>query len=248
MTGPYDRIHVASDFSWDRNSPMLLNRRTRAYYFQAIDVFHTIGGTGGIKLMQGSYHPGYGPSGGTHDGGGAGDTEPEIATAKNWELWEKAQRMCMFASFDRPYLAGEWDHHNHAGLLGDKEASGALISQYNDYHVGRDGLKDHSFEPATKYRPPVIFNPIYPIRNVDLSNMIEEANRSKGWTVHSGVKRIQSALNVKMNAGLHVDGLFGTRTKTMYARWERGIGGNGDGVPGRFSLVLLGAGRFNVKP
>lgn len=236
--GAYDRITVEGH---------TLNRRTNALFQQSKDVFAVIGGTGGIHLVQGSYNPGgVARSAGTHDGGGALDTEPTKPITKNWLLLRKAERMCMIASWDRPDLPGEWSHHNHGIVIGDKEMSGAAKRQVQDYYVGRDGLASHALEPTTVWRPPVLFTPVYPLGTVDLSNMVQQA-KARSKTVHPGVKHIQRSLNVKFHGQLVVDGIFGRNTLKTYARWESSVGGNGDGIPGLYSLTLLGAARFNVK-
>ena len=237
--GAYDRIRVEG---------RTLNRRTNALYQQSKYVFGTLGGTGGIELLQGSYNKGgVAVSAGTHDGGGALDTKPTVETFRNWRLLRKAERMCMIASFDRPDLAGQWSHHNHGIVIGDREMSRSAARQVQDYYAGRNALASHALEADSIWRPQVLFNPIYPLKTVDLSNMVEQAKRTRGKTALPGVKYVQRALNVKFHANLAVDGIFGPATKKAYARWEVSIGGNGDGIPGHFSLVLLGAGRFNVK-
>jgi peptidoglycan hydrolase-like protein with peptidoglycan-binding domain len=44
-----------------------------------------------------------------------------------------------------------------------------------------------------------------------------------------------------------VDGRFGPKTKKAYAQFEKSVGGDGDGIPGLFSLTKLGEGRFRVR-
>lgn len=83
---------------------------------------------------------------------------------------------------------------------------------------------------------------------VDLSNVREQA-RTGGATALPGVKRIQRALNERVNAGLTVDGHFGPATKTAYVQWQRALGYHGkaaDGVPGPATLKILGTKRFRV--
>lgn len=80
---------------------------------------------------------------------------------------------------------------------------------------------------------------------VDLSNVRKQAQEPTRKLI--SVKRIQRALNAKMDAGLTVDGDFGNNTKKAYASWEKKIGGDGDGIPAKFSLTELGRGRFKVK-
>lgn len=246
--GAYDHIRVDRHGVPASGGPFVLNRRTKDLFAHAKRIYYVIGGTGDIEVAQGSYHPGTDVSGGTHDGGGAVDSKPTVATAKNWRLWEKALRMAMFMAYDRPTIPGTWNHHNHSAPLGDRDASGALKRQYQDYYVGRDALASHRLEPASKYRPPVLFNPIWPLHLADLSNIRDEAKRTRGHTVLPGVKYVQRALNVKMGGtDLVADGIFGPTTRKHFARWETAVGGDGDGIPGEFALTLLGAGRFNVR-
>lgn len=243
MTGPYDRINYRGH---------VLNRRTIALYEQSEHIYQMIGGTGGYDLLQGSYNTSVSASGNTHAGGGAVDTEPTVQTAKNWSLVLKAQRLCMFADWDRPtlYQNGKlvWDHHNHGILIGDAEMSQQAAYQIRNYHLGQDGLADNGADAKSMFRPPVIFTPLYPLGLVDLSNIVAQFHRTRGWTALPGVKRIQSALNVKLGALLPTDGLFGPKTKAAYLHFEQFLQGSAaDGVPGEFTLTMLGAGRFNVK-
>jgi hypothetical protein len=84
------------------------------------------------------------------------------------------------------------------------------------------------------------------MHRVDLSN-VSEAFRSGGTTELPGVQRIQRALNARYDAGLRVDGFAGGSTRDAYRRHERSIGSpQPNGVPGRFSLMNLGRGRFRV--
>lgn len=226
-------------------SGQTLNRRTLAVYNQIKTVYSVLGGTGHIILIQGSYSRSVAGSAGTHDGGGALDIMPSIRTAKNWSILQKAARFCMVADWDRPYLAGNWSHHNHGIVIGDKQMSYAAAKQVRDYYAHRNGLANHASDKT--WHPSVIFSSPYPMHSVNLTNMRREARKSRNWIPIIGVIRVQRALNQKLGTGLRVDGLFGPATKKAYAHWERIVGGDGDGIPGKYSLVLLGAGRFNVK-
>jgi len=242
MTGPYDRINVGNG--------QVLNRRSLALHNQAITVFHVLGGKSTPRIAQGSYTTGVSASGNTHKGGGAEDTTlPSTASNGQWMLWQKAQRFCGGAAFNRPELVRDgkriWGHHNHCGWLGDKQASPELVSQFRDYYAHRDGLADHA--PDNTWHPSHIFVPRYPLGVIDLSNVVAEANKTRGFKSLPGVKQFQKALNVKIGADLTVDGIYGRKTKIAVAHWENVVGGNGDGIPGEFSSVLLGAGFFNVK-
>lgn len=233
--GAYTRVTVSGH---------ILNKRTAALFEQVKVVYAVLGGTGYIRLLQGSYTSAVSVSGGTHDGGGALDMEPSIKSSRNWSILQKAARFCMIADWDRPYLANNWAHHNHGIVIGDKQMSSAAASQIRDYHAHRNGLANHASDNS--WHPSVIFSSPYPMHNCNLARMRREALKTRGRVPLLGVIRIQRALNQKLGAGLRVDGLFGPATKRAYAHWERVVGGDGDGVPGKYSLVLLGAGRFNV--
>lgn len=234
--GAYDRIRVEG---------VTLNKRTASVYAQIKLVYKTLGGTGHLYLTQGSYNRGgVAASAGTHDGGGAMDIMPSIKTSSNWRILQKAARMCMVASWDRPYLAGHWGHHNHNIVLGDKQMSSGAASQVRDYYAHRSGLVGHAADKS--WHPSVIFSPIYPRHNVSYANIRAEAKKSRHWIPRIGVIRVQRALNRKLGTSLRADGIFGPATKRAYAHWENVVGGDGDGIPGTFSLILLGAGRFNV--
>jgi hypothetical protein len=222
-----------------------LNRRTLAVYRQIAVVYKTLGGTGNVRLVQGSYTSSNSLSAGTHDGGGAFDLMPSVETNHNYDILQKAARFCCVAAWHRSPADGPWGDHVHGIVLGDKQMSSGAASQVRDYYAHRSGLVGHVADNT--WHPSVIFWPVYPRRSVNLANVRTEAKKTRNWIPRVGVVRIQRALNKKLGAGLRVDGRFGPATKRAFAHWERVVGGNGDGVPGRFSLVLLGAGRFNVK-
>lgn len=74
---------------------------------------------------------------------------------------------------------------------------------------------------------------------VDLGNVRAEF-RKGGTKSLPGVKRIQRELNARGET-LAVDGYAGPSTRTAYRRFEKSIpGANGDGIPGYFSLRVLG--------
>lgn len=89
-------------------------------------------------IFQGSYHPGVGPSGGTHDGGGAIDISPF-----NWKKRVRALRLAGFAAWHRPAIPGLWGEHIHCVLIGNKMASQAAKDQIPDYVNYKDGLAGH---------------------------------------------------------------------------------------------------------
>lgn len=241
MTGPYDHIKVENG--------QYLSRRGLALHKQAIVVFHVIGGKYTPEVVQGSWSTAIGASAGTHSGSGAKDTMlPDSASQAQWMKWQKAERFCGIAGFDRPELwsGGKrvWGHHNHAIDIGDKYLSADARKQITDYYAHKNALANHAADNS--WHPSHIFVPRYPLWNIDLSNVVAQAKKTRGWTYLPGVKHFQHALNVKIGAGLVEDGTWGPKTRTMMGRWELNIGGNGDGIPGEFSAVLLGAGFFNV--
>lgn len=226
------------------------NARSLAWLKQVKIIYGIIGGTGDILIAQGMYNKGVTQSAGTHDGGGAWDLVLTKPTSQNWAKLQKAARMCMGAAWWRKplYRNGKmvWNHHVHVEIIGDKEMSLAGRKQVQDYYAGLDGLASHSRDNS--WRPANLFPMSYPLPTVDLSVVVTEAKKTKGYVAKPGVKRIQQALNLKTGSTLKVDGIFGKKTKSVYKRWESSFSGaTADGVPGPFTLWLLGAARFNVK-
>jgi len=90
-----------------------------------------------FNLTQGSYVPGYGPSAGTHDGGGVVDLVTD-----NPKKAVKALADTGFAPFYRP---PNWDNaggiaHVHAALKANKKLARLARVQADWYDRGRDGL------------------------------------------------------------------------------------------------------------
>lgn len=227
-----------------------LNKRTKKLYNQVKDIYPLIGGEGTLWLSQGSYNTSVSASGNTHAGGGAIDVMILGSPSdKNYKILEKAARMCMFADWDRPELWRNgkkvWGHHNHGIAIGDREASPSAKNQVHAYFADEDGLVT-GYED-TGYKPRVVFTPPQRIRNVNLKNVRREAKKRRYLKVPTrGVARVQKALNIKLGTDLRVNGIFNKKTKAAFARWEQTVGGNGDGIPSRYTLTLLGGGRFNV--
>jgi len=95
-----------------------------------------------FRISQGSYAGGFGPSAGTHDGGGAGDSIPaNLAEAR---ADERVLRSVGFMAYVRPPIPGLWGLHVHWGLLGNRKASAALRAQFAEYAAGGDGLKGNA--------------------------------------------------------------------------------------------------------
>lgn len=88
---------------------------------------------------------------------------------------------------------------------------------------------------------------------VSLAHVREAARKDppapQGHTTHTGeVLLVERALHAEgLLSREFVDGSFGTKTKTAYARWQRSPAGGGyvgkdaDGIPGKASLTRLGA-------
>lgn len=79
------------------------------------------------------------------------------------------------------------------------------------------------------------------VHTVDLGNVREQFRRG-GPDALPGVKTVQRELNAR-GAELAVDGHAGPSTRDAYRRFERSIPGkvgNNDGIPGWFSLRVLG--------
>jgi len=227
-----------------------LNNRTAALYYQAVKIFHIIGGKGAVYINQGSYNSGVDASGNTHNGGGAIDTSLEVKTAKNYQLWQKAMRMVMFADWHRAARKGVWPTHNHGIAIGDVEASVAAQKQIVDYFKRLNGLANHAPDPT--WRPDVLFKPSYPLGRVSLSGVLSQAKKPLAIkNVTQDVRQVQRALSLKTGVALKVDGIFGAKTQTIYKRWELEIWPAAqreyaNGYPDAFTLPLLGAGIFNV--
>ncbi len=88
-----------------------------------------------LTISQGSYVPGYGPSAGTHDGGGVVDLDPFEHARK-----VRALRRVGFAAWFRPAIPGLWPAHIHAVLMGNARLSPAARAQVTEYLAGYDGL------------------------------------------------------------------------------------------------------------
>lgn len=238
MANAYTRINVGGK---------TLNARTAAQFEQLKKIYRLIGGTGTVYLTQGSYNRGgVSQSAGTHDGGGALDCTLSNATSANWTKLQQAFRWVQIAGWHRTPSQGDWGHHVHGISIGDTEASYGAKRQVDDYYNRKNGLAGHARD--TSWRPNVIFPARYPFANVSLSVSVMCAKKPKGNVIpRSHVKWIQRALNRKRGAGLVVDGKFGPKTKQQYKYWEKQFpGATADGIPGDFTLSLLGAGLFNV--
>jgi hypothetical protein len=112
-----------------------LNKRTVAMLIRAQRIY----GRPFNSLPQGSYNPGVGASGGTHDGGGAVD----IFDSRLDDV-QHVMRVVGFADWHRTLLPGVWSPHCHGIALGDKEASPEAKAQWPDYRNYLNGLASHA--------------------------------------------------------------------------------------------------------
>lgn len=199
-------------------------------------------------MVQGCYSTAVAASGNTHAGSGAFDLEPpdghthdQLVRAYRWAgtaIWHRLRLV-----IDGKLI---WEEHDHAIVVGDPRASQAGLNQVHDYHADLDGLAGH--DPDGTWHPNPILPFHYPLGRVNLAHVHEQATvAAKKKTSITGVKHIQRCLNLKRQAALAVDGVFGPKTKAAYKRWELQVGGDGDGIPGAFALKLLGASQFSVE-
>lgn len=132
------------------------------------------------------------------------------------------------------YRGAAHDEHVHISLNGANGISG----DPGNFDTSGWGIAKGSKPPA-KTRPPAVS-----LRD------LREATRAPRRAVRPvQVKRVQRALNARVNAGLPVDGVYGQRTRAAYSSWQRRLGYRGndaDGLPGLKSLRALGQNRFRV--
>lgn len=145
-TDAYKKVSVGT---YSNGQPVLINKRTQAMLRLAEEKLGYP-----LTITQGSYHPGFGPSGGTHDGGGVVDLLAFEAERK-----VKALREVGFAAWRRLPSEGPWPEHVHAVAMGDLTLSPEAKSQVADYKKGLNGLANHASDPIAKPRPmPKNFN------------------------------------------------------------------------------------------
>lgn len=99
-----------------------------------------------LRITQGSFNgTDVWQSGGTHAGAGALDIAVPANISKH-EIYriQKALRQSGFAAWYRPYLAGYWNHHFHAVLIGNDNASQAAKNQVASYRQHRNGLANNA--------------------------------------------------------------------------------------------------------
>ena len=129
--GDYHRI------SW---RGVTMNQRTKDMVLRAEAYAKKMGVPTPIRFSQGSYHKGYGPSAGTHDGGGALDIRSAALSRPTELKLVKALRMAGFAAWSRGHNGDGMPPHIHALAIGDKQLSASARSQVQEYFWGGDGL------------------------------------------------------------------------------------------------------------
>lgn len=89
----------------------------------------------------------------------------------------------------------------------------------------------------------LIDSALEPIKLVNIIGACKyNAYSTEPYDVHA-VRLVQQALNTVTGYSLTLDGIFGARTKMVYADWQRRLGYRGadaDGEPGMMSLKRLG--------
>lgn len=199
-----------------------------------------------LYCYQGSYNTGVQQSGGTHDGGGAIDLSirPLNSSTNRAEDIVRVLRQHGFAAWWRKPWQGDWSDHIHAVECGNRMLASNARWQVDEYRAGRSGLASRGADDGPRIA--LVARQYPPLPYVSLENIRKQA-LSGGPRVLRGVRRVQRALNARLGFELPVDGRFGPKTKRAYALFEKTIGGDGDGVPGKFSLTALGEGRFKVR-
>jgi len=117
-----------------------VNARTREMLQRAERYLRAMGVQVPLRVVQGSYHPGYGPSAGTHDGGGVIDVHTRSWPASVGDKIVKALRMAGFAAWRRG-TNDSLPPHIHAVAIGDRELSPSARRQVSEYFAGGDGLR-----------------------------------------------------------------------------------------------------------
>lgn len=199
-----------------------------------------------LYCHQGSYNTAVSQSAGTHDGGGAIDVSirPLNSSTNRAEEIVKVLRQFGWAAWWRHPWQGDWGDHIHAVECGNRLLSDGARWQVEEYKAGRNGLASRSADDGPRIE--LVARAYPPLPTVTLSTIRNQAENG-GQRVLRGVRRTQRALNAKLGLELVVDGRFGEKTRRAYALWELEIGGDGDGIPGLFSLTKLGEGRFKVR-
>lgn len=198
-----------------------------------------------LYCFQGSFSTAVSQSGNTHAQSGAVDVSicPAGSSTAEADLIVKTFRQFGWAAWHRTPAQGDWGHHIHAVDSGDILLAAEAQRQVTEYRQGYDGLAGNGLDDGPRIT--LVARQYPPLPYVSLANVQAQAEKG-GPRVLRGVRRVQHALNAH-GADLVVDGHFGHKTRIAYARFEDKIGGDGDGIPGLFSLTKLGEGRFKVR-
>lgn len=106
------------------------------------------------RIIQGSYHPGVGQSGGTHDRGGAADIHiADLSDSQIWRVLTALRKYC--AAWHRTPDQGAWNEHVHSIDVGAFDLAPAAQSQVTMYYQGYNGLtgSDPDDGPKVKTHP-----------------------------------------------------------------------------------------------
>ena len=134
-----------------------VNKRTREMLKRAETIMAKQYGHKGFRfsLSQGSYNSGYGPSGGTHDRGGAADIRTRGYSKRKVDHMVKALREAGFAAWSRGRGHDSFAPHIHAIAIGDRELSSSARGQVSQYLAGGDGLRGNARDPDRNLGRPV---------------------------------------------------------------------------------------------
>lgn len=198
-----------------------------------------------LFVIQGCFSDSVSQSAGTHDGSGAIDLSVYGMSDKDIRFVVKQGRLAGFAAYFRENIPKVWERHIHAISIGTKGLSPAAQRQVVAYFNAENALADHG--PDTDPRIAVIR--VYPsvkLKNVSLWAAISQFKTSNPKPSQT-VRRIQWCLNEKLGLRMPIDGIAGPKTRDAYARWEKVCKAPVvDGIPGMYSLRLLGQDRFKV--
>lgn len=116
-----------------------LSRRSVVMLERAEAISRSLGGPGRFEFAQGSYHPGVGKSGHTHDGGGAVDVSVKGTSSAERAAMVSGLREAGFAAWSRGNGDG-MSPHIHAMAIGDRQMTPQARNQIDEYFDGGDGL------------------------------------------------------------------------------------------------------------
>jgi hypothetical protein len=112
-----------------------------------------------LVVTQGSYNEGVGPSGGTHDQGGAVDLSVHGHSQPEVESVIQTLRQLGCAAWHRFPNQGKWPEHMHAVDSGAKDLSDQAEWQVGEYNAGRNGLLSQQSESGHIPLVPYVYAP-----------------------------------------------------------------------------------------